>query len=111
MGTPIASIHGVAKAVNLAEKDREHDYADADETRAEDLAGENEDLTNDLAGEEETRQNAYATADAGWLLGEAAAQIASTSIAAGSDPSGRGHPWSESENTEKDRLGGTDETN
>lgn len=70
------------KAVNLAEKDRAHDYADADETRAEALALEDEDLANDLAVEEEIRQNAYAAGEATWLLDEAAAHIASTSIAA-----------------------------
>jgi len=87
-----AAAETVGKAVNPAEKDREHEhhYADASEARAEELAVENEDLTNNLAGEEETRQSAQVvgdaarliarrlrlrlrvepTADAGWLLGE-----------------------------------------
>ncbi|NQV25785.1 MAG: hypothetical protein HQ518_15615, partial [Rhodopirellula sp.] len=56
--------------------------ADADEIRAEALSLEDENLANDLAAEEETRQNAYAAGDAGWLSDEAAAHIASTTIAA-----------------------------
>jgi hypothetical protein len=78
--------HGAAqiagKAINSEEKDRSDKYADADENFAEALSLENADLANDLAGEEETRQNAYAAGDAGWLLDEAAANIASTLIAA-----------------------------
>ena len=78
--------HGAAqvagKAINVEEKDREDDYADADEARAEALSLEEENLANDLAAEEETRQNAYASADADWLSDEAAANIASTAIAA-----------------------------
>ena len=70
------------KAINLEEKDREDDYADADEVRAEALSLEDENLANDLAGEEETPQNSYAGADSDWLSDEAAANIASTTIAA-----------------------------
>ena len=70
------------KAINSEEKDREDKYADADEARAEALSLEEENLANDLAAEEETRQNSYASAEADWLSDEAAAYIASTTIAA-----------------------------
>ncbi|NQV22747.1 MAG: hypothetical protein HQ518_00125 [Rhodopirellula sp.] len=74
--------HPSGKAINVAEKDKEDDYADADETRAESLSLEEENLAKDLAGEEETRQNAFASTDADWLTDEAAANMASTTIAA-----------------------------
>ena len=77
-----AAAEVAANRMSLAEKTREDRYADASEIRAEATSLEDEDLANDLATEEETRQNAYATADAGWLAEEAAAEIASTAIAA-----------------------------
>jgi hypothetical protein len=77
-----AAAEVAANRMSLAGKTREDRYADAGEIRAEARSLEDEDLANDLATEQETRQNAYATADAGWLAAEAAAEIASTTISA-----------------------------
>lgn len=83
--TEHAAAETLAQSLIQASTAREHAVIDADTTLTLGEAVEGEDLSNDLAREDEVRQNAFASADAVWLSVGAAAEVASTAVAASAE--------------------------